>query len=53
MIGEQLDTVLLGVIAFMTSVGVPIGLCIFRKLDNLCERISRLEGKAEAYHGKK
>ena len=39
------ETVLMGLIAINTGVGIPIALFIFKKLDNLCERISRVEGK--------
>ena len=39
------DTVLLGAITGFTGIGVTVGLYILKKLDNLCERLSRVEGK--------
>jgi len=39
------DTLITAIIALNTAIGIPIGLFIFKKLDNLWERISRVEGK--------
>tara|TARA_Y100000296_G_C5025056_1_gene181838 strand:+ start:338 stop:493 length:156 start_codon:yes stop_codon:yes gene_type:complete len=48
---SELDTAILGVIGLSCSLGATVGIFILKKLNNMCERIARLETKADIYHG--
>jgi len=46
----EANTILLGVITITTGIAIPLFVRIYSKLDDLCNRLSNLEGRFEETH---